>query len=270
MNAKNNQPDWHKIAEKFDMWLPYIKPVGDELLSALDAKVGDKILDVASGTGEPALTLAQQMGDDVEIIGVDAAQGMIDVAQEKVNKLGLKNISFTAMPAEKLDYETEQFDKVLCRFGVMLFEDPAAGVKEMCRVLKTGGNFALAVWAEAESMPTMHWSYLALKDKVPEELHPPVAKITSMGSPGVIESLLSDAGFNNVNVTRKTFYYQFNTFDDYWDIVEASDIMKMQFDALEDAERVVVRDEVAAFAQQHRSNNGFYIPHDYLLVVGAK
>jgi ubiquinone/menaquinone biosynthesis C-methylase UbiE len=270
MSSKDNQPDWHKIAEKFDMWLPYIKPVGDDLISVLNAQPGDKVLDIASGTGEPALSLARQMGDRIEIVGVDAAEGMINVAQAKVINEGLNNIRFLTMPAEKLEFEDNRFDKLLCRFGVMLFNDPLAGAKEIYRVLKPEASFALAVWAEAENMPTMNWAYQVLKDKIPEEIHPPIKKVTSLGESGVIEALLANAGFNQVKVERQTFYYEFDSFNDYWDIVEASDIMKVQFDALNESQRSSLRDEVAIFAQQYNSNAGFYVPHDYLLVTGKK
>ena len=70
MSAKNNQPDWGRIAEKFDIWLPHIAPVGEALLAALDARPGDLILDLASGTGEPALTLARRQ-PHVQITGID-------------------------------------------------------------------------------------------------------------------------------------------------------------------------------------------------------
>jgi len=268
--SNNNQPDWHAIAEKFDLWLPQIKPVGDELIKRLNAQTGDLILDLASGTGEPALTLARTMGDKVKIIGVDAAQGMIDVAQTKVATENLKNISFQTMPAEKLSFEDNQFDKALCRFGVMLFENPQQGVNEMYRVLKPGGEFALAVWGEAETMPVMYWSYEVFKDKVPKESHPPLEKITSMGAPGAIDTILANAGFSDIIVERHTFHYQFDSFDDYWDIVEASDIMKMQFDALKESDRAVVRNEVAGFAKEYIGECGLRVPHDFLLAYGKK
>jgi len=269
MNDTNNQPDWHQIAEKFDLWLPYLKPVGDDLLKALNAQSGDRILDVASGTGEPALTLARQK-NDIDIAGVDAAEGMINVAQKKANNEGLKHIRFTTMPAEKMQFGDSQFDKILCRFGVMLFDNPLAGVKEMHRVLKPAGSFALAVWSKPEGMPTLLWAYQALKNRLPENLYPPLKKVTSMGEPGVIEALLSEADFSNIHVEVKTFYYEFNSFDEYWGVVEASNIMKPQFDALDEKQQCMVRDEVAAFAQKYHRNGFFQVPHEYLLVTGGK
>lgn len=270
MSAKENQPDWDKIGEKFDMWLPQLKAAGDALIETLDAKAGDRVIDVASGTGEPALTLARKMGGEVEIVGVDAAQGMITIANRKVEQEALKGISFTTMPAESLDFEDNSFDRVLCRFGVMLFEDSLAGAKEMCRVLKPGGRFAIAVWHTPETMPTLHWTYQVMAPRLPEEVHPPLAKVTSLGGPGVLEDLLHKAGFGDFEVETKVLNYQFETFDEYWDLVEASDILKMQYDALPEGDRDTIRDEVGQLARDFVIDGKFVVPHEYLIAYGTK
>ena len=267
--AQDNQPDWDKMAEKFDAWLPQIAPVGDAMLKLLRTKVGDKILDVASGTGEPALTLARGNSSS-DVTGIDAAPGMIKVANNKVADEGLKNITFNVMPAEKIGFDDAIFDRVMCRFGVMLFEDAQQGVNEMYRVLKPGGECVLAVWGLAENMPTMYWSYQVFRDKVPEESLPPLEKITSMGKPGAIDMILKNAGFSEFQVERCTFNYEFQSFDDYWAIVESSDLLKQQYDALSEEDKHSIRNEVAEFAQAHVSDQGFNIPHEYLLVWGKK
>ena len=146
MSAKGAQPDWDRIAEKFDLWLPQIAPVGEALLEVLGARPGERIIDLASGTGEPALTLARRMQGRLEIIGTDAAEGMVRVAEAKAKKEKLRGISFKCMPAEHLTLADASFDRGLCRFGVMLFADSFKGLQELRRVLKTGGAFAIAVW----------------------------------------------------------------------------------------------------------------------------
>ena len=269
MTAKNNQPDWDKIAEKFDIFLPQIAPVGEALLEALDARPGDKVLDLASGTGEPALTLARRQ-PHVRITGIDAAEGMVRVAQKKVAVERLSNIAFSAMPAERLTYGDNEFDKILCRFGVMLFQDPPQGCREMHRVLKPGGRFALAVWSTPETMTTMQWAMQVFKDRVPEEHQPPLAKVTSLGHPGILDELLRGAGFSAFQVTPHRFDYQFASFEEYWHLMEASDILKQQFDALPAAARHTIRDEIARFARDFHTDRGLVIPHEYLLAVGTK
>ena len=270
MSAKNNQPDWDKIAEKFDMWLPLIHPTGVALLQALDTQPGDYVLDVASGTGEPALTLARLMQEKVRILGIDAAAGMAKVAQGKVDKEGLNNITFQTMPAENMSFADETFDRILCRFGVMLFEDPLQGLKEMRRVLKKDGRFSLAVWSTPETMLTMYWTYEVFKNRVAEDYYPPLSKVTSLGPPGVMEDFLVEAGFNSFNIEKKSLDYEFDSFDSYWDLVEASDILKMQFDALPEDQRHEIRDEVGRFARDFIKDGRLCVPHEYLLVSGYK
>ncbi|MGD8570526.1 MAG: class I SAM-dependent methyltransferase [Gammaproteobacteria bacterium] len=270
MSANENQPDWDKIAEKFDIWLPQIAPVGDALLAALETQPGDKIIDMGSGTGEPALTLARRMKDEIDITGIDAAEGMVKVAQKKVTDENLSGIRFTTMPAENMSFADNSFDRALCRFGVMLFKDPLQGLKEMGRVLKPDGRFALAVWSTSDTMRTMQWSYEVFKHRLDEEYHPPLAKVTSLGKPGLMEDLLHQAGLNRFTIEAKTFHYQFESFDDYWNAVEASDILKMQYDALPDDQRHQIRDEVGEFARDFVKDGNLVIPHDYLLVSGNK
>ncbi len=268
MGAEDNQPDWDKMAEKFDYWLPQIAPVGEALIQALQAQPGDKVLDVASGTGEPALTLARRC-PQVDVVGVDAAEGMVRVAQGKVGREGLGNLRFQVMPAEKLDFGDASFDRVLCRFGVMLFEDPQQGLCEMRRVLRPSGRAALAVWSTAETMPTLLWAYEAFKGRIPEDAYPPLLKVTSLGSVGVLDALLDRAGFSRYDIESRRFDYRFDSFESYWDTVEASDILKMQYEALPAEQRKDIRDEVARFARDFVTDDGLVIPHEYLLAVAV-
>jgi ubiquinone/menaquinone biosynthesis C-methylase UbiE len=270
MGIEDNQPDWDKIAEKFDIWLPQIAPVGIALLEKLEALPGENILDMGSGTGEPALTLARAMQGAVQITGIDAAEGMIRVAQKKVTQENLSGIDFQTMPAENMIFADNSFDRVLCRFGVMLFDNPLAGLKEMHRVLKPQGRFSLAVWSTPETMPTLHWSYQVFQDRIAEDFYPPLGKVTSLGEPGLMEKLLDDAGFTDYQVEARTFHYHFDSFDAYWDAVEASDILKMQYDQLPDDQRHLIRDEVGRFARDFVQDGRLVIPHDYLLVYGNK
>lgn len=268
MTALATQPDWNRIAEKFDLWVPHLAPVGETLLASLDIQPGQQVLDVACGTGEPGLTLARRH-PHVHLTAIDAAAGMVTAATRKAAREGVANVQFACMPAEHLTFSAAMFDRVLCRFGVMLFENPLQGLAEMLRVLKPGGRFAYAVWHTAETMPTLLWSYRAFEHRVPPEHRPPLHKITSLGGNG-LAGALRDAGYRQFDVHEHRFDYCFTSFEEYWNTVEASEIMQQQFAALPQAERQQVRDEVALFARDFHTPAGLVIPHSYLVATGTK
>lgn len=264
-----NQPDWNAIAEKFDLWLPYIAPVTEQLIRRLDPGHGERILDVACGTGEPALTLARRVGG-ATIIGVDAAPGMVAVATAKAAREGLDHVRFDTMPGERLDFADGRFDAVICRFGVMLFADPVAGLGEMWRVLRPGGRFALAVWGEYAENSSFHMTAQVVEPLLPEGQRMPFDKITSLGIPGTLEAALEAAGFTRFEVTRHGLDYVFPDFDTWWNLLEASAILAEQLRHIGPDRRARVRDEIAALAAAYHRDGQLVLPHVYLVASGQK
>ncbi len=264
----NNLPDWNRIAEKFDLWLPYLAPVTEVLIKALDPGYGESILDVACGTGEPVLTLARRVGD-ADIIAVDAAPGMVNTAKAKAKKEMLEHIHFRVMAAEKLDFPAHHFDAVTCRFGVMLFDDPQAGLGEIQRVLKPGGRFALAVWGELSQLSSFKLSADVINPFLPEDKRTSMDKVTALGAPGVLETALGAAGFSNFQVERHTLIYTFPDFDSWWKLLDDSAIMAAQLDALSASQVTQIKDEMAARSHAYEAGEKLQMPHTYLIAHGA-
>jgi ubiquinone/menaquinone biosynthesis C-methylase UbiE len=262
--------DWDEIAEKFDLWIPQLIPVADALIEALAARPGDRILDLACGTGEPTLSLARRMGDAVRITSIDAAAPMVDVAARKGREAGISNVEWCAMPGESLAIEDNVFDRALSRFGFMLFEDPLAGLREMHRVLKPGGRFAFAVWASPQQMPTLYWAHQAFAGRVPEEAMPPVGQICSLGDQTVLSGLLREVGFNDFAIAEHSFDYDFPSFDAFWDTVEMSGVLANAYAAVSDKERPLVRESVRELARQCEQDGRFVAPNTYVLACGVK
>ena len=119
-------------------------------------------------------------------------------------------------------------------------------------------------------MRMMQWSYQAFKGKVADAELPPLDIITRLGDADVFKDLLTKAGFSEVTISQETLNYRFDSFEHYWDMVESSDILKAQFEALPDDLRGQVKDEVASFAQEFSHDGELHVPHDYLLASGSK
>lgn len=270
MKQPSKEIDWNEMAKSFDRWLPFIQPVADRLLSLADISDGQKVLDVASGTGEPSLTIARRFGNRISLTGVDGAEAMVAAANEKVRLERLQGVSFQQMKAERLSFPSGSFDRVISRFGVMLFDDPLAGLQEMRRVLKEDGKMAIAVWGEFPKMESLYHTWEALMKRLPEEERLPTPKMADLGSPGKLEALLLESGFKNHTVTPFPLFYRFENFESYWKISTEAGALKEPLDRLSPAEQKRLKEEVMEKTAAYRKEGEIQFRNDVLLATAVK
>src|SRR5215468_12003364 len=163
-------PFWEKHREIIrQMFAPVTQALIDDGLIG----GGNRVLDIATGPGEPALSIAALVGSQGKVFGIDPAPEMVDAARRAADHLGFRNAQFEVAPADRLPFPADVFDAVVSRFGVMFFPSPVDGVREMLRVLKPGGKLALAAWGLPERNP-FHYVVADVLDRyVPEEPVPP-------------------------------------------------------------------------------------------------
>jgi ubiquinone/menaquinone biosynthesis C-methylase UbiE len=143
-------PFWEKHREIIrQMFAPVTRALVDDGL----IHTGQAVLDVATGPGEPALTIASLVGPAGKVIGIDPVAEMVEAARRAADRGGSKNTQFEVAPADDLPFPADTFDAVVSRFGVMFFPYPLDAIREMLRVLKPGGKLSLAVWDAAERNP---------------------------------------------------------------------------------------------------------------------
>ena len=144
---------WNRFSSGWKKWddltMDFLKPMADAIIHRLKPKDTDIVLDVASGTGEPGLTIATMLRGG-KVIAIDLAEGMLDVALENANRRGIKNFETITCDVCDLPFPDNSFDAISCRFGFMFFPDMLLAAKEMVRVLKPGGRIAVTVWNEPE------------------------------------------------------------------------------------------------------------------------
>ncbi len=118
------------------------------ILAAADVRPGQRVLDVASGTGILAREAARIVGTSGAVVGLDINPGMLAVAQAKSD-----DVSWQQAAAESLPFDADSFDRVVSQFGLMFFEDRLGAISEMLRVLRRGGTACVAVWAALDDTP---------------------------------------------------------------------------------------------------------------------
>ena len=138
---------------------------------------GERVLDVACGTGLLSIAAATSVRPEGHVIGVDISERMIDRARIRAKDRNVSNVSFERMGAENLDLPDAAFDVVLCSLGLMYVPDPARALREMARVLRPGGRIAIAVSGERE-------------------------RRGSLGAEGVLAGECANAGFASIEEYR--------------------------------------------------------------------
>ena len=132
---------WDIAAPDYEpSWQAQLAVAQDEMLACAALQAGERVLDVACGTGLVTLRAAQAVGPQGEAIGTDISAGMIDIAWTRATAQRIGNVRFQRMGAESLDFPERRFDAVLCALGLMYVTHPEQALHEMRRVLRPGGK----------------------------------------------------------------------------------------------------------------------------------
>jgi ubiquinone/menaquinone biosynthesis C-methylase UbiE len=171
-------------------------PVSEELLRAARLRPGERVLDVACGTGLIARLAAEQVGPTGSVVGVDVAPDMIEVARSVPTRDGA-HVDWRVGDACSLALEPEAFDAVLCQMGIMFMEDQPKATAEMRRVLVHGGRVVIS--APGAIQPPFELMEEAIARHISPDLGLFVRAVFSMADPAQLASLLEGAGFSDVS-----------------------------------------------------------------------
>ena len=171
----------------------------NRFLELLPLENGYKVLDIATGTGLIAIPVAEIVGHQGKVIGVDIASVLLKQAQNKIDVLNLKNIELIEVDAEYLNFTENSFDAVLCCSAVMVFQNIFAALKDWYRFLKPDGIVAFNAYAETSLMtPAIIQSCSNCGIDLPN-IHEPLGTVEKC------KNLLKKVGFNNIEVTTEQF-----------------------------------------------------------------
>jgi ubiquinone/menaquinone biosynthesis C-methylase UbiE len=236
------------------------------LLAAAGITTGQRVLDVATGTGLSAVEAAVLVGPSGLVLGTDISLPMLERAKRHAERLP---VSLVAMDGQALACHDASFDAVICLLGLMFFADVARGLAEFRRMLRPEGRVAVCVTTTTDRTVYGRVFECARRYLPPERAS--MAWNFALSEPRRLEGLLLDAGFRDVAVRREIRQVPFDSLDDYWAAMEAGGgLSGATYRALGPDDRQAVRDEVRRGLLPVESDGPFAVEMEVLLGSGRQ
>lgn len=192
----------------------------EAILEAAQLRPGMRVLDLACGVGDPALSIAAAVAPSGRVTATDLGPGMMSLAEELARKKGLANIEFREANAESLPFPDASFDVLTCRFGIMFFPDLGKALRECLRVLKPGGRAAFVAWGKKEQ-PFFGTTAGIVFKHLPVPPPPPDPEGPSLfmfGERDRLRRALLSAGFANVHEEDRIIPGRWSgSVEEYWE-----------------------------------------------------
>ena len=241
----------------------------EELIATAKLQRGDKVLDVATGTGIVAIEAVKNFGNDGEVVGIDISTGPLAIAKRTAGNID--NLRFIEMDAEDLKFPDGSFDVVLSEFALMFFPDSQKALREMKRVLVKHGRIAVSVHGSADNVPYFSVIMSTLTKYAPDIIPAGRPGPHRFGEPGLLRSEFENSGFKDINVATYAYPYNVGTFEEYWNeyMESAAASMRAKIESLDAELYAKIKEESEAKAQRFLKDGKIEFPWQ-VLVASAR
>jgi ubiquinone/menaquinone biosynthesis C-methylase UbiE len=244
------------------LWQAQLLDAHTALLQMAAFAPGDRVLDVACGTGLITFEAARAVGPRGDVVGIDLSGAMVHAALQRIPEQGLRNVAFAQMDAEALYFPTGRFDTVVCALGLMYVPDPLQSLREMRRVLRPGGRIVLAVWGRRS-----HCGWASIFPIVAAEVSSDVCPLFfELGNADALTRLCTDASLQIREERRIATELRYPDARHACDAMFIGGPVALAWSRFDEQTRQRVRATYAESIEDSRRQDSYAIPAEFVVV----
>lgn len=274
---QTTQQQWDSAAEAWHRWSPllsrWLGPATETMLDMCNITLGSRVLDVAAGAGEQTVTIARRVGDSGHVLATDLSPNILEFAALSARRAGVGNVQTRVVDGEQLEQlETEPFDAVVSRVGLIYFPDQQKALTGMKSRLKETGRVAAMVYSTADRNPffSIPVSIIRRRANLPAPL-PGQPGPFSLGAEGILEKTFREAGFRDIEVEAIDAPVRLSTAAECLQFEQESfGALHQMLSGLSDTEQDEAWSEIEEALGQFETNGQFEGPCEMLVAVGTK
>ena len=253
---------WDKAVGHYERyWQEQLEPAQNLLLEMAELKAGQRVLDVACGTGLVTFRAASGVGSSGSVLGTDISQGMVDTARGIARERGVENVSFERAGAEELAFDDDTFDATLCALGLMYVPDPVKALTEMRRVAKPGGRVVNAVWGRRDQCG---WAEIfpIVDARVQSEVCP---MFFQLGTGEALRYTMEKAGLGDYRIERITTVLHYDNAEDAIGAAFDGGPVALAYSRFDEPTRAEVHEEYLKSIEGFKTNGSYQIPGEFVV-----
>jgi len=258
---------WDKAASYYEnTWQQQLKPAHDALFDFANIQQGQKIIDIACGTGLISFRASAATGSKGFVLGTDISDKMIEIADKTSKENSINNIRFERMDAEELKINDEEFDVAICALGLMYAPSPLNALKEMYRVLKKRGICIAAVWGKRDNCG---WAdiFEIVDKRVSSEVCP---MFFNLGNDKVLETNFELAGFSNCKIKGIQSSLDYGTDEAACAAAFEGGPVALAYFKFPENVKKEAYEEYLASIEKYKTEKGYSVPGEFIIALGIK
>lgn len=268
MHRRVQRYGWDLAVEMYDRhWVPVLRRCSEQSIELAEIKPGERVLDIATGTGVAAFLAADRVGETGAVVATDLSEKMVEAVRVEATRRGAANVSFERADAEELPFDAGPFDVALCVLGMMYPADPQKAIDQMLRVLRPGGRAVVCVWGRRDRCG---WNAIfpIVDARVASDVCP---MFFSLGAPGGLQLAFERAGFVDLREEREEMTLEWKDGEAACAAVFPGGPVALPYSKFDAETRAAVHAEyLESIAPYRREDGGYDVPGEFVYMLGRK